>query len=98
MDVLLWALVPPALIAALSLLGAVAYEVWHGVVRPRRVPREEIERCCAELRARHGTEASDVARREAWLAWRADDTFEEARWRRIGRRLDLDERPGTRTG
>lgn len=63
--------------------GSFLWVLWQGGVRPRLIPRAEIERLAAELIARHGDRAEEVAFIEEDRAWRYSDGFAQGKWRRV---------------
>jgi hypothetical protein len=56
-------------------------------VRPRLIPRSEIDSLAAEMIARHGGRAGEVAFSEEHLAWRNSEPFEQGKWRRVRKRI-----------
>jgi hypothetical protein len=84
MTILFWL----ALAAASSpVWGTLAWVLWNGVVRPRLIPRGEIERLAAELLERYGDRAEEIACAEEYNAWRYSDGFEQGKWRRVRLRI-----------
>lgn len=79
-----WALV---ILAVSPIIGAVAWEVWQGFIRPRRIPQAEIEAVAADLIAQHGDRAEEMAFINEDRAWRYSDSFEQGKWRRVRRFL-----------
>jgi len=63
--------------------GALALEVWLGVIRPRLVVQEEIDALAAELAKRYGPRAAEMAFIEEDRAWRYSDSFEQGKWKRV---------------
>lgn len=75
--------------AALSpIWGAFLWEFWEGGVRPRLIPRAEIDALSAAMLARHGDRAEEMAFIEEDRAWRYSDSFEQGRWRRVRKRIE----------
>ena len=59
-----------------------------GGIRPRLIPRAEIDALAAELLARHGPGAEEVASAEEEQAWRNSRPFEQGKWRRVRKRIE----------
>ena len=74
--------------AASPIWGAILWLLWDGIVRPRLVPRTEIDALAAEMLARHGPGAEDVASAEEETAWRNSRPFEQGKWRRVLKRIE----------
>jgi len=68
--------------------GALLWLLWEGGIRPRLIPRTEIDALAAELLARHGPRAEDVASAEEEAAWRNSHPFEQGKWRRVRKRIE----------
>lgn len=68
--------------------GALVFEVWDGIIRPRLISRREIDRLCRELTERYGTDAYAHARINEDRAWRYCDSYEQGRWRRVAETLE----------
>ncbi len=79
-----WALV---ILAVSPIVGAIAWEAWSGFIRPHHIPQAEIEAIAADLIARYGDRAEEMAFINEDRAWRYSDGFEQAKWRRVRRRL-----------
>jgi hypothetical protein len=79
-----WAFI---ILAVSPIIGAVGWEVWQGQVRPRLIPKAEIEAIAAELVARYGDQAEEMAFINEDRAWRYSDSFEQGKWRRVRRTL-----------
>lgn len=75
-----WALV---ILAISPIVGAIGWEVWHGFIRPRLIPRAEIEAIATELVARYGDQAEEIAFINEDRAWRYSDSFEQGKWKRV---------------
>src|ERR1041384_1972434 len=69
--------------AASPIRGGILLFLWSNVLLPLRIPRAEIERLAAELIARYGDEAEEVAFGEEYHAWRHSDGLGRGRWRRV---------------
>jgi len=67
--------------------GALVWEVWAGMVRPRLIPASEINALANSLVSKHGSRAAEVAFIEEDRAWRYSDSFEQGKWRRVRRHL-----------
>jgi hypothetical protein len=77
-----------ALAAALApIWGTLLWELWDGIVRPRRIARERIDVLAAAMLAQHGDRAEEMALIEEDRAWRYSDSFEQGGWRRIRKRI-----------
>ena len=68
--------------------GALLWVLWQAFVRPRLIPRGEIDALAADMRARYGQRAGEAAFAEENLAWRNSQTFERGRWRRVRQRIE----------
>ena len=67
--------------------GALLWTLWQGVIRPRLIPAEEIERLATGLLERYGDRAEEVAAADEFHAWRHSDGFEHGKWRRVRLRI-----------
>ena len=67
--------------------GMILWLLWEGGIRPRLIPRAEIDALAAEILARHGPRAEDVASAEEEAAWRNSRPFEQGKWRRVRKRI-----------
>src|SRR6478735_2838733 len=67
--------------------GALLWVLWQGSIRPRLIPRAEIDSLAAEMLARHGSRAEEVAFIEEDRAWRNSQSFERGKWRRVRKRI-----------
>ena len=74
--------------AASPIWGALVWVFWQGGIRPRLIPRAEIDALAAELLARHGPGAEEVAAAEEGQAWRNSHLFERGKWRRVRKRIE----------
>ena len=68
--------------------GAILWLVWEGNIRPRLIPRAEIDSLATEMIARHGPSAGEVAAAEEEAAWRNSRPFEQGKWRRVRKRVE----------
>jgi hypothetical protein len=76
------------LAAALApIWGTLLWELWDGVVRPRRIARERIDELAAAMLSQHGDRAEEMALIEEDRAWRYSNSFEQGVWRRVRKRI-----------
>ncbi|SRR5581483_6447800 len=75
-------------VALSPIWGALLWELWDGGVRPRLVPRAEIDAMSAAMLARHGDRAEEMAFIEEDRAWRYSDSFAQGKWRRVRKRIE----------
>ena len=68
--------------------GALLWVLWQGSIRPRLIPRAEIDALAATMVARHGPRAEEVASAEEEQAWRNSRPFEQGKWRRVRKRIE----------
>ncbi|MFY9685745.1 MAG: hypothetical protein WAJ88_08115 [Pseudolabrys sp.] len=68
--------------------GALLWVLWEGKVRPRLIPRSEIDSLAAAMLARHGRRAAEMAFIEEDRAWRYSQPFEQGKWRRVRKRIE----------
>jgi hypothetical protein len=74
--------------AALSpIWGAFLWELWEGSIRPRLIPRAEINAMSASMLSRFGDRAEEMAFIEEDRAWRYSESFEQGKWRRVRKRI-----------
>jgi hypothetical protein len=72
MDTVKQALIWIVIAAATSpIWGALLWVLWQGSLRPRLIPRAEIDARAAEMLARHGPRAKEVAAAEEEATFRA---------------------------
>ena len=77
-----------AIAAALfPIWGALIWEIWEGIVRPRRLPQTEIDALARQMISKHGQQAPGAAFTREDRAWRTSDGFEQAKWRRVRLRI-----------
>lgn len=74
--------------AAAPMWGAGLWVLWQGVIRPRFIPRGEVERLATLLVDRYGERAEEVAYGEEYGAWRNSDDFAQGKWRRVRRSIE----------
>lgn len=80
--------------AASPIWGALLWVFWQGSIRPRLIPRAEIDSLAAAMIARHGRRAEEVAFLEEEQAWRSSLPFEQGKWRRVRKRIERLETSG----
>lgn len=68
--------------------GTFGWMLWSWVIRPRLIPRDEVERLASELLGRYGDRAKEIAYGEEYGAWRHSDGFEQGKWRRVRRQIE----------
>ena len=83
-----WLLWPLAALCTAPIWGAFLWELWEGGIRPRLIPRTEIDALSAAMLARHGDKAKEIAFIEEDRAWRYSDSFEQGKWRRVRKRIE----------
>jgi hypothetical protein len=66
---------------------AVGYAVWESDVRPRLIPKDDIDALADNLIALHGPHAEDVALTKEYRAWRHSRACERGQWHRVRREL-----------
>jgi len=74
--------------AASPIWGALLWVLWQGSIRPRLIPRAEIDALAATMVARHGRRAEEVACAEEEQAWRNSRPFQQGKWRRVRKRIE----------
>jgi hypothetical protein len=74
--------------AAAPMWSAAVWVIWHGIVRPKLIPRDEVERLAAQLIESHGEGAADVAFANEYGAWRNSNGFEQGKWRRVRKLIE----------
>jgi len=75
-----------AVMAAIP-MAALAYHLYENVVRPGRIPREEIEALADEMEQRHPDDPDDWAFVEEQAAWYRGDLHGQGRWHRVRKAL-----------
>lgn len=78
-----WVTLGVLTITTFPIWGALALEVWCGVIRPRLIDQAEIDALAADLVRRHGSRAEEMAFIEEDRAWRYSDSFERGKWKRV---------------
>ncbi len=84
-DAMIWLAVS---LATAPAWGAGIWVLWQGIVRPRLIPRAEVERLAELLIERHGEGAGEVAFANEYGAWRDSNGFEQGKWRRVRRLVE----------
>ena len=74
--------------------GPLLWVFWQGSLRPRLIARADIDALAAEMLARHGRRAQEVAAAEEEQAWRNSRPFEQGKWRRVRKRIERLETSG----
>jgi len=74
--------------AASPIWGALLWVLWQGSIRPRLIPRAEIDALAATMVARHERRAEEVASAEEEQAWRNSRPFQQGKWRRVRKRIE----------
>ena len=69
--------------------GALLWVLWEGRIRPRLIPGTDIDSLVAAMGARHGGSAAEMAFIEEDRAWRYSRHFEQGKWRRVRKRIEL---------
>lgn len=75
-----WLLIAAALSPVVLGIGWFIYE---GSIRPRLVPREEIEAMAEEVMRKHPEDPEEWAFMEEHAAWCRSHTFEQGKWHRV---------------
>ena len=89
MDTVKQALIWIGIAAATSpIWGALLWVLWQGSIRPRLIPRAEIDALAAAMLARHGHRAGEMIFIEEDRAWRYSRPFERGKWRRVRKRIE----------
>lgn len=83
-DTILLTLTLLAILVAMSpILLGVGWVVWNGWVRPRFIPRSEIDRLADDIMARYPDDPERAALREEEHYWFQSEEFEQGKWRRV---------------
>lgn len=75
-----WVLIGLALSPIAVGLG---WPIWHGLIRPRFIPRNEIDRLADEVMANHPDDPEGAALREEHYHWHRSEEFEQGKWYRV---------------
>lgn len=78
---------PAVPVVGVLVAGISAWHLWHFEVRPRLIPRSEVNAIVDLLIAEHGPRAEEMAYLEEDRAWNDSNTYEQGRWRRVRREL-----------
>lgn len=70
-------------LAAFPIWGTLLRIIWDVGVRPRLIPKAEIDAEAKAVLARWGERAAEMASIEEDRAWRYSDGFEQGRWHRV---------------
>jgi hypothetical protein len=88
MNTLRQAVIWIALAACLApIWGTLLWELWEGVVRPRLIRRDIIDRAAAAMLAEYGDRAEQMVLTREDRAWRTSDSFRQGCWRRVRKRI-----------
>lgn len=71
------------LILAVLFVAVCLWRAWQLTIRPRLMPKGEIEALAAAFLAEHGDRAEEVAFLGEDRAWRMSDAMEQGKWRRV---------------
>jgi len=69
--------------------GALLWVLWKGGIRPRLIPGTDIDSLATAMVERHGERAAEMAFIEEDRAWRYSRPFEQGKWRRVRKRIEL---------
>jgi hypothetical protein len=72
---------------AAPIWGTLLWELWEGVVRPRLIRHDIIDRAAAAILAEHGDRAEQMVLSREDRAWRYSDPFKQGCWRRVRKRI-----------
>lgn len=75
-----WLLVVASL---LPIIGGIGWVIWDVEIRPRLIPREEIERLADEIMRRYPDVPEEAAFIEEHAAWFRSHNYEQGMWRRV---------------
>lgn len=65
---------------------AIILHTWQHTIRPMQIPKAETQTLAAKLIKTHGNNAYDFAHTQEDKAWRNSETYEQAKWRKVGKR------------
>lgn len=71
----------------LIVLGIIGQLIWEQSIKPRLLPKDEINKIVDDLISKHGSEAEHIAFIEEDRAWRRSETFEQGKWHRVRKEL-----------
>lgn len=60
-----------------------SWPIWQGMIRPRFIPRRDIERLADDVMAKHPDDPETAALRAEHYHWYRSEGFEQGRWRRV---------------
>lgn len=70
-------------VAVFPIWGSLLWVIWDVSIRPRLIPKAEIEAEANAMLARWGARAAEMAFIEEHAAWFRSHSFEQGRWHRI---------------
>lgn len=73
----------PAIFALSPIVLAVGWVIYDMEIRPRLVPRAEIEAMADEVMRKHPEDPEEWAFMEEESAWYRSHTFEQGKWHRV---------------
>ena len=79
----------PAIFALLPIVLAIAWVFYDMEIRPRLVPREEIEAMAEKVMREHPEDPEEWAFMEEESAWYRSHTFEQGKWHRVRKVIRL---------
>lgn len=76
-------------IAAILFIPALAFTLhfWQHSIRPSFIPKAEIQKLATQLIKIHGENAYDFAHMHEDTAWQNSETYEQAKWKKIGKTI-----------
>ncbi len=83
----MWELAPYDLgwfaLAVSPIALGVGWVVYEGLIRPRLIPRAQIEASADEVMRNHPEDPEEWAFMEEHAAWHRSNAFEQGKWRRV---------------
>lgn len=76
------------ILATSPIWGTLLWEIWDGSVRPMFITSQEVKDQADQLLQQHGPRAMEIAHINEDRARRYCDTFEQAKWRKVGKHLE----------
>lgn len=74
--------------ASLSpIIGAIGWVIWDMEIRPRLIPRDEIERLADDIMRRYPDDPEEAAFIEEHAAWFRSNSYEQGKWKRVRKLL-----------
>lgn len=67
----------------LPIIGGIGWVVWDMEIRPRLIPREEIERLADDIMRRYPDDPEEAAFIEEHAAWFRSHSSEQGMWHRV---------------